>query len=289
MKKFALLFIMAALAATLVFTGCASKSGGKSMLGTVKEVIIGDDYEAAGETLGDVSVTAYTILKGNPKYDKYTGKMEKLWEALNKADGGVTAGNVNELALEVAQVALTAKYGYPYSKAITTGIRIGGAIADRIIANKVDDVAAEQFLKGFKAGVDKALADLPPDAFTPVEEAEKKPFECPDGNCTVKITNRKVSHQMAVAQELIDGNYADKTEVAPEGDVSKYDNITHFIERCKILQKYKVKKTDLYIKEFTIEGGVLKTISFKMILDDGAEFDVTCVGCMDIPEIVELE
>lgn len=268
-------------------TGCASK--GKTPLGIVKEVIIGDDYYAAGENVGAISVTAYGILKGDPKHAKYTEKMEKMYEELKKADGGITAGSANEIALEIAQAALTAKYGYAKASLITTGIRIGGAVADRIIAKKVDEVAANQFLNGFKTGVDKALADLQPDAFAPPEKPEKKPFECPEGNCNVTITNRKVSHQIAVAQELIDGGYADKTEIASDGDVSKYDNIEHFIERCKILNKYKVKKTDLYIKEFTIEGGVLKTISFKMILDDGKEFDVTCVGCMDIPEIVDVE
>lgn len=304
MKKFALLFIMAALAATLVFTGCASKSGGKSMLGTVKEVIIGDDYEAAGETLGSVSVTAYTILKGNPKYDKYTGKMEKLWEALNKADGGVTAGNVNELALEVAQVALMAKYGYAKARLITTGIRIGGAVADRLIAKKVDEVAAEQFLKGFKTGVDKALADLPPDAFAPVEKVEEKAFTCDGGNCDIVVTDRSVKYQRAVAEQLIEEKWVKKTDKPREGmDESDYKNVNNFIERCKELKKFGVKTTDLYIKRFKCktEKGTdgkdvrsLENIEFKIIITDEEtgeikEFDVFCVECTDIPEIVKLE
>lgn len=302
MKKLVFLFI--AVFVTLSFlTGCALKGGGKSMLGTVKEVIIGDDYEAAGETVGAVSVTAYTILKGNSKYDKYTDKMEKLWDALNKADGGVTAGNVNELALEVAQVALTAKYGYAKASLITTGIRIGGAVADRIIAKKVDEVAAEQFLKGFKTGVDKALADLPPDAFASAEKVEEKAFECDGGNCDIVVTDRSVKYQRAVAEQLIEEKWVKKTDKPREGmEESDYKNINDFIERCKILKKFGVKTTDLYIKRFkckTVKGTdgkdvkSLENIEFMLIVKDEdtgetREYLITCVGCTDIPEIANV-
>lgn len=302
MKKLVFLFIAVFVAFSLM-TGCASKGGGKSMLGTVKEVIIGDDYEAAGQTLGSVSVTAYTILKGNSKYDKYTKKMEQLWDALNKADGGVTAGNVNELVLEVAQVALTAKYGYAKASLITTGIRIGGAVADRIIAKKVDEVAAEQFLKGFKAGVEKALADLPLDAFASVEKVEEKAFECDGGNCDIVVTDRSVKKQRAIAEQLIKEKWVKKTDAPREGmEESDYKNVNDFIERCKILKKFGVKRTDLYIKRFkckTVKGTdgddvrSLENIEFVLILTDEdtgetKEYVITCVGCTDIPEIANV-
>lgn len=284
-------------------TGCASKGGGKSMLGTVKEVIIGDDYEVAGETLGSVSVTAYTILKGNSKYDKYTQKMEEVYAALDKADGGITAGTVNEIALEVAQVALTAKYGYAKASLVTTGIRIGGAVADRMIAKKVDDVAAEQFLKGFKTGVDKALADLPPDAFAPVEKTEAKAFECDGGNCDIVVTDRSVKKQRAIAEQLIEDKWVKKTDTPREGmPESDYDNVKAFVERCKVLKKFSVKTTDLYIKRFkckTVKGTdgkdvkSLENIDFMLIVTDEEtgetkEYVITCVGCTDIPEIANL-
>ena len=301
MKK-ALLFIMAFVIAIAAFTGCTFT--GKSLLGSVKEVIVGDDYYAAGQAVGDMGVAAYTILKGNPKYDKYTTKMEDLWDALKKADGGVTAGNVNTLALEVAQAALTAKYGYAKASLITTGIRIGGAVADRIIAKKVDEVAAEQFLKGFKDGADAALAALPPDAFTPVEKVEEKAFECDGGNCDIILTDRSVKYQRAVAEQLIDEKWVKKTDKPREGMAeSDYNNVYDFIERCKILKKFGVKTTALYISRFkckTVKGTdgkdvkSLENIEFKILITDEEtgevkEFDVTCVGCQDIPEIVERE
>ncbi len=306
MKNIFKLFMLMVLSFTMLYlVGCSSvgKGGNKSLLGTVKEIIVGDDYEAAGETLGNVSVTAYTILKGNSKYDKYTGKMEELWDALNKADSGVTAGNVNELALEVAQVALTAKYGYAKASLITTGIRIGGAVADRIIAKHVDQVAAEQFLKGFKAGVDKALANLPPDAFAPTEKVEEKAFECDSGNCDILVTDRSVKHQRAIAEQLIDEKWVKKTDLPREGmEESDYKNVSDFIERCKILKKFGVKTTDMYIKRFkckTVKGTdgkdirTLENIEIKLIVkneDTGEmkEYEVKCVGCTDIPEIANL-
>jgi hypothetical protein len=123
-------------------TGCASK--GKTPLGIVKEVIIGDDYYAAGENVGAISVTAYGILKGDSKYTKYTEKMEKVYEELKKADGDITAGSANEIALEIAQAALTAKYGYAKASLITTGIRIGGAVADKADSwSNIQDIASD--------------------------------------------------------------------------------------------------------------------------------------------------
>ena len=271
-------------------TGCKSTGigSGKNFIESVKNVIVGDDYYTAGKTVGKGSVLAYYALMGNDKYADITAKCEKLWAELDSQEGDFSIGTINTIALEACRAALTAKYGYLAGTAATDAIGVAGVVIDRNLGKKIDAVAAGQFVSGFHDGAAEELTNIPSDALTKPKEDDKKPFDCPDGNCELTITNRKTNHQIAVAQELIDGNYADKTETAPDGEVTKYDNIVHFIERCKILQKYKVKKTDLYIKAFKIEGGVLKTISFKMILDDGKEFDVTCVGCMDIPEITDI-
>ena len=55
-----------------------------------------------------------------------------------------------------------------------------------------------------------------------------------------------------------------------------------------VLKKFGVKKTQLFITKFVVEGGKLKTIEFKMVLDDGTEYDVDCVACMTVPEIDDL-
>ena len=290
MKKFAFTLIMAAFAALIILpaTGCTSTKK-TNLIGTVKNAIVGDDYYAAGKTVGKGSVLAFHALEGNDKYSDITGKCKELWKELDNQEGDFSIGTINKIAIEVCRKAVTDRYGFLAGTAAADALNVAGVVIDRNLAKKIDAVATSQFVSGYHDGVEEELKNIPADALTKPDKNDNKPFECPDGNCEVTITNRKVSHQIAVAQELIDGNYADKTEAAPDGEVSKYDNIAHFIERCKILQKYKVKKTDLYIKAFKIEGGVLKTISFKMILDDGKEFDVSCVGCMDIPEIADLE
>lgn len=289
MKKFAFTLIMAAFAALIILpaTGCTSTKK-TNLIGTVKNAIVGDDYYAAGKTVGKGSVLAFHALEGNDKYSDITGKCKELWKELDNQEGDFSIGTINKIAIEVCRKAVTDRYGFLAGTAAADALNVAGVVIDRNLAKKIDAVATSQFVSGYHDGVEEELKNIPADALTKPDKNDNKPFECPDGNCEVTITNRKVSHQIAVAQELIDGNYADKTEAAPDGEVSKYDNIAHFIERCKILQKYKVKKTDLYIKAFKIEGGVLKTISFKMILDDGKEFDVSCVGCMDIPEIADL-
>jgi hypothetical protein len=276
--------------AALLFAAFATAPGcvGTPMLGAVKNVL-GDDYEAAGRTVGEAGYVAYTLIKDKPKYEKYAQKCEELYKALDDAEE-VKVGTVNELAIDVCRAALTTRYGYGKAMLIMEGVRIGGAVADRIIARKVDEVAAEQFLRGFKAGIDRAREDLVGFEIEQKQEEEKKAFDCPDGNCTVTPSSRKVSHQLAIAQELIAGGYADPAETpADELSVTKYKNIEEFIERCRILKKYKVKLTLLYIKRFAIEGGRLKSIDFRMINEDGGEFEVDCVGCMDIPEIADKE
>lgn len=292
MKKFAfcnltIIFLLVMVIASLLATGCQHTKG-TNFIDSVKHVVIGDDYYAAGKTVGKGSVLAFHALEGNDKYSDITGKCKELWKELDSQEGDLNIGTINTIAIEVCRKAVTARYGWLAGTAAADALNVAGIVIDRNLAKKIDAVAATQFVSGFHDGAEEELKNIPTDALLKPNKEDKKPFDCPDGNCEVTITNRKVSHQIAVAQELIDGNYADKTEAAPDGEVSKYDNIAHFIERCKILQKYKVKKTDLYIKAFKIEGGVLKTISFKMILDDGKEFDVSCVGCMDIPEIADL-
>ena len=94
---------------SLFEVGCTSVT---PMLGNVTQVIVGDDYEAAGKAVGEAGYTAYVILKGNPKYDKYTKKCEELYAALDAADSDVKIGTVNTVAMEVMNAALTVKYGY---------------------------------------------------------------------------------------------------------------------------------------------------------------------------------
>jgi len=288
MKKMTFI-IMAALLAVATMTGCKS-TGKQSLLGSVKQVIVGDDYEAAGRAVGEASYTARLILAGNPKYDKYISKYDEFCQALDNAESEtVKLGTINQVALEVMQVALTAKYGYAKASLITTGVRIGGAVADRIIAKKVDTVAADQFIKGFKEGLDAARETTPAESIVVADNAAKKPFECPEGNCDITVTNKKVSHQLAIAKELRDGGYLDENEQpASEYACTKYKNVIDFISRCDVLKKFNVKKTQLYITKFSVKGGKLSSIEFKMLMDDGSTLDVDCVACMTVPEIDDL-
>jgi hypothetical protein len=286
MKKMTI--IMAAILAVATMTGCTS-TGKQSLLGSVKQVIVGEDYEAAGKVAGEAGYMAYVILKGDKKYEKYTTKCEELYAALDNAESEtVKLGTINTVALEVMEVALTAKEGYAKAKLITTGVRIGGAVADRIIAKKVDTVAADKFIKGFKEGLDLAMAKTPADALIPAEEEQKvKVFDCPDGNCTITAGSRDVKFQQRMAQQIIDDGYADKNEVVKEGH-NAYTNCKDLITRCKTLRKFNVAETRCYIHHFTVENGKLKNIEFRMILDEG-EIVTNCVTCESYPELNGLD
>ena len=127
MKKLFNVLLIAVMSA-LVLTGCTST--GKNFFGLVKGVVIGDDYEAAGRMVGEAGYMAYIVMKGDPKYDKYTAKMEEVYAALDAA-GDFDTGSLNQTILEVARVALTAKYGYVYGTLITDGIRVGRRVEVR--------------------------------------------------------------------------------------------------------------------------------------------------------------
>ena len=285
-NAFTLIVMLALIVSSCLWTGC-STTGKTSLLGSVKQVIVGDDYEAAGKAVGEAGYTAYVILKGNPKYEKYTKKCEELYAALDDAESEtVKLGTVNQVALEVMQAALTAKYGYAKASLITTGVRIGGAVADRIIAKRVDAVAADQFLKGFKQGLDLAIAKTPADAFA--EPYKPKAFDCKDGNCTVIVGSRAVRHQRNVAQQLIDEGYADKdAKPKADGNPTAYQNLKDLIERCDTLKKLNVAETNCYIHHFTVKDGKLAEIEFR-VLDDGKEVAIDCVSCCALSELDDI-
>ena len=288
MRKITTLFLAMILAFGMV--GCKNFDGG--FFGNVKKVILPDDYEEAGRMVGDASYMAYVILKGDPKYDKYTSKMEEIWTALEAGEkDSFTMGDLNNTFLEVMRVAMTAKYGYVKGALITDGIRVGGVLADRLITSKVDTVKAELYLKGVKEGVESAIAATPSDAFVefqkPAEE-DKKIIRCPDGNCKGDLSKKRgVSTIAQAAQEFLDSGFLDKNEEAPVGEHNKYQNMEQLVDRCKLLKKFGVKKSLMYIGEYEIKDG--KCIKLDIWLEDEESvIKVTCVGCMPVDELLDV-
>lgn len=288
MKK--LFILLTACIAIVGMTGCTQVS--KGFFGNLSKVILPDDYEVAGQMTGEAAYMAYVIMKGDPKYDKYTAKMEEIYKALEAGEKeSLVMGDLNNTFLEVMRVAMTAKYGYVKGALITDGIRIGGVIADRIVSGKIDTIKAEQYLNGVKKGVDNAIANTPAEAFTefqkPTEE-DKKIIRCEDGNCKGDLSKkRKVSYIAQAAQELLDTGYIDKNEQAPTGEHNTYENLEQLIERCKLLKKFGVKKSLMYIGEYEFKDG--KCVKLDIWLEDGEELlKVTCVGCMPVDELLEV-
>ena len=280
-NAFTLIVMLALIVSSCLWTGC-STTGKTSLLGSVKQVIVGDDYEAAGKAVGDASYTAYVLLKGNPKYEKYTKKCEELYAALDDAESEtVKLGTVNQVALEVMQAALTAKYGYAKASLITTGVRIGGAVADRIIAKKVDTVAAGLFVKGFKEGIDEAKSLAIPTAQT---DASSLPnyITCAKGNkCRFTFTDRTTAVQLAIAKELDDYKFLDKKEKRTDEYVpTKAENVLDLIGMLEKMLELGESTSNVWISEVCInENGKLDSIKF-LCDDDGVIKATDCVSCV---------
>lgn len=273
MKKIALILI-ACFLSLVCFTGCTSV--GKNFFGIVKGVVIQDDYEAAGRMVGEAGYMAYVIMKGDPKYDKYTAKAEEIYAALDNAEGFDTT-SMNQVILEIMQAALTAKYGYVKATLITDGIRIGGVIADRLILKDVSAADATLYVKGLKEGIDEARGKTPAIALDEAEakrqeklakekakqegkEKEKEEQEkdewakpvyitcAPVKTCTFTFSNRTMDVQYRIAKELDVFGFLDPNEQpTEEKPVTKYKNVQDFIKRCELLQKYSVQKVNVWI------------------------------------------
>lgn len=334
MKKLLSLFLMAALAVTVITTtGCTST--GKNFFGIVKGVVIGDDYEAAGRMVGEAGYMAYIVMKGDPKYDKYTAKMEEVYAALDAA-GDFDTGSLNQTILEVARVALTAKYGYVYGTLITDGIRIGGVIADRLFLKNVSATDATLYAKGLKEGIDEARSKTPLSALDEAEKARqekiakekaKKEAEAagkeyvevdewaapkyitckPVNTCSYKFTDRKLETQKRIAQELDKFGFLDPNEQpADEYSETKYNNVQALIKRCEELEKYGVKKLNVWISDVKVdckwkvgedgkeeldkEGNKIadcKLVAIRFLNEesDGTIKEATCVGCVIYTEL----
>ena len=322
-----LMFIVIVLACILT-TGCTST--GKSFFGIIRGVMTPDDYEAAGRMVGEAAYMGYVIMKGDPKYDKYTQKAEEIYMALDNAESFDTA-SVNQVALEILRAALTARYSYVKANLITDGVRVGGVIADRLIMKDVSSANATLYAKGLKEGIDEGRAKTPASALDEAaaqarakaeKEKAKKEAEAqnkeyveedewakpryitcaPVKTCSYKFNDRTLAVQKRIAQELDKFGFLDKTEQpADEYTVPKYKNVEALITRCEDLEKFGVKKLNVWIsdvkvdckwktdddgKEVLDENGnkiadcKLVSIRFLYQEEDGSVKEATCVRCV---------
>jgi len=299
MKK--LLTALIALMLVVGMTGCKSVAD-KNFFGLVKGVVIGDDYEAAGRMVGNAGYMAYVVMRGDPKYDKYTSKAEEIYALLDNAEGFDTA-SVNKIFLEVMQAGLTAKYGFVKAALITDGIRIGGVIADRLFLKNVSTADANLYLKGIKEGIDEARAGTPLEALdqAAAERAAKlaekenkknaKYITCTEGVCEYDFSKmRGTSKQLALANELKNDGWLDYSEQPTETVlVTKADNVEHFIERTTVMKKFKVKTLRVWITYVKVNAATHKLVDIKFVLleDDGTQIDVDCVGCVSDIELLD--
>lgn len=280
---FTFIVMLALIVSSCLLTGC-STTGKSSLLGSVKQVIVGDDYEAAGRAVGEASYMARVILAGNPKYDKYIAKYDEFCNALANAESEtVKLGTINQVALEVMEVALTAKEGPAKAKLITTGVRVGGAVADRIIAKKVDTVAADLFIKGFKEGIDEAKGAAIPSTPTDTTKAPKY-ITCQKGQkCQFTFTNRSMTVQTAIAKELDDYGFLDKTEVRKDPYIpTNAENVLDLVAKNEKMMELGIDTCKVWISEVRInEGGKLESVKFLYQDFDGEIKETNCVSCIN--------
>ena len=286
-------------------TGCKTSTGTKGFFGVVKNVMVGDDYGEAGRRMGRMAYTGYVLMKGNPKYDKYTRKAEEIYTALDNVED-FDAASVNQLLLDILRASLTTRYGYMEAEGITLAIRVGGALADRMLIK--DNVSKEDlklYIKGLKEGVDEARAETPQEFLDAAaakaaeklakEDAKKKAkyITCTEGQCEYDFTKmRKTSEQLKLAKELKEDGWLDYSEQkTPEVLETKAENVEDFITRTTDLKKVKIKTLKVWIGKVKVDAAAHKLVSIQFLREDfdGQVTETDCVRCEGDLELVALE
>lgn len=142
-------------------TGCTTTSPLGQAVGSSLTVT---DYKLTGQAVGEASYYAYSFLKQDQKYAKYTDRCEKIYEALKKAhegnpDVGIDIAAVNDAALDVLNAVLTAKYGPSKAYLITSGARIAIIFATNLVKRKIPEDKLNIYLDGVWQGIQTAKAN----------------------------------------------------------------------------------------------------------------------------------
>ena len=185
-----LIAVLAAITAFSVIdmTSCTTASPLGQAVGSSLTVT---DYKLTGQAVGEASYYAYSFLKQDQKYAKYTDRCEKIYEALKKAhegnpDVGIDIAAVNDAALDVLNAVLTAKYGPSKAYLITSGARIAIIFATNLVKRKIPEDKLNIYLEGVYEGIQAAKADgadfiaepTEIDTLIAMEPTEECPINC---------------------------------------------------------------------------------------------------------------
>lgn len=158
--NFALISALLSLVA-FACVGCSTTSPLGNAVGNSLTV---GDYKLAGQAVGEAGYYAYSFLKQDLKYVKYTDRCEQIYTALEKAhegnpDTNIDIAAVNDAALQVLNVVLAAKYGPTQAALITSGARLGILFATNLVRQKIPENKLNLYLEGVWQGIQTAKAN----------------------------------------------------------------------------------------------------------------------------------
>ena len=140
------------------------------------------------------------------------------------------------------------------------------------------------------------------------EWAKAKYITCkPVNTCVYKFTDRTLATQKRIAQELDKFGFLDENEEpADEYSVTKHHNVMALITRCEDLEKYGVKKLNVWISDVKVDckwkvgedgkeeldkdGNKIadcKLVAIRFLYEerDGSIKEADCVGCVIYTEL----
>lgn len=180
---------LAVLLSAMLLASCAAFGGGegggggpKGVRATVRQALMGDDAAEAGRMLGRAAGWAQTLLRGSGKHARTMAVADRLFEEL-ESGGELDLGSVNRAALAVCEEAVALKYGTGKTALIMAGVRAGGVVLDRLMADRVDRGYATDFLSGLVEGRREAAEEAAaktPSAAEPydVHPTEECGYQC---------------------------------------------------------------------------------------------------------------
>lgn len=234
-RTLTILCLAALIVSSCLWTGCTSTPL-KDALGNT---LTTQDIQTYGEVVGEAGYYAYSFYKNNPKYTKEIARIEKIWQAIERAKlnggrEGLDLAAVNDATCEIITLAATAYLGPSNGALVGAGSRAALLLGYQFYKNRVKEDNLEVYLNAVYAGVERAKkngADLIAEPTGIDELVAMQPTE----ECPINCLRDKVSSRLAA------------------GGLSKYDE-KRLKERLKELKKMEAEINAAIEAEFETEG-----------------------------------
>lgn len=184
---------------SLFEVGCTTATPLKDALGNT---LTTQDIQTYGEVIGEAGYYAYSFYKNNPKYTKEIARIEKIWQAVERAKlnggrEGLDLAAVNDATCEIITLAATAYLGPSNGALVGAGSRAALLLGYQFYKNRVKEDNLEVYLNAVYTGVERAKKNGADLISEPTEIDELVALQ-PSEECGLQCIEDKVRSRLAI-------------------------------------------------------------------------------------------